>query len=169
MFLKISQNSQKNTCTGISFLSATTNFINEETPAQCFPKPLTIFAKSSIADVRLAYKYASVLPPDLKPICKDFLLRKSVIKIATVLYYHYRFVIRREQQSNIALAIYLLNGIRFSHQQSVSFLLSFAYRSICWQTFFKIGALKNFTNFTGKHLCWSIILVKLQPGLLQLC
>ena len=55
-------------------LSAVSNFINEETLARCFPKPLTIFAKNSIVDVRLGYKYASVLPPDLKPICKDFLL-----------------------------------------------------------------------------------------------
>ena len=59
MFLKTLQNSQKNACTGVSFLSATSNFISEETPAQCFPKPLTIFAKSSIVDVRLGYKYAS--------------------------------------------------------------------------------------------------------------
>ena len=75
VFLKISQNSQENTCTGVSFLSAASNFfINEETPPQCFPKPLTIFAKSFIVDFRLGYKYASVLPPDLKPSCKDFLL-----------------------------------------------------------------------------------------------
>ena len=73
VFLKISQNSQENTCTGVSFLSAASNFINEVTPAQCFPKPLTIFAKSSIVDVRLGYKYTSVLPPDLKPSLKDFL------------------------------------------------------------------------------------------------
>ena len=24
--------------------------------------------------------------------------------------------------------------------------------------FFKIGVLKNFTNFIGKHLCWSLFL-----------
>ena len=24
--------------------------------------------------------------------------------------------------------------------------------------FFKIGVLKNFTNFTGKHLCWDLFL-----------
>ena len=30
------------------------------------------------------------------------------------------------------------------------------------QMFFKIGALKNFTNFTGKHPCWSLFLTKLQ-------
>ena len=24
------------------------------------------------------------------------------------------------------------------------------------------GALKNFVNFAGKHLCWSLILIKLQ-------
>ena len=66
LFLKISQNSQENACTAFSFLSAASNFINEETPAQCFPKPLTISAKSSILDVRVGYKYASVLPPDLQ-------------------------------------------------------------------------------------------------------
>ena len=60
--------------TGVSFLSAASSFINEETPAQCFPKPLTIFAKSSIVYVRLGYKCASVLPPDLKPSHKDFIL-----------------------------------------------------------------------------------------------
>ena len=66
-FLKTTQNSKENTCTGVFFLSAAGNFINEEVPAHCFPKPLTIFAKRSIVDVRLGYKYASVLP-DLKPI-----------------------------------------------------------------------------------------------------
>ena len=28
--------------------------------------------------------------------------------------------------------------------------------------FFKIGALKDFTNITEKHLCWSLFLIKLQ-------
>ena len=28
--------------------------------------------------------------------------------------------------------------------------------------FFKIGALKNFAYFTGRHLCWSLFLIKLQ-------
>ena len=74
VFLKISQNSQENTCTGVSFLSAASNFINEETIAQCFPKPMTIFAKSSIIDVWLGCKCASVLPTDLKLICRLSLL-----------------------------------------------------------------------------------------------
>ena len=32
------------------------------------------------------------------------------------------------------------------------------YRSSCWQTFFKIGVLKNFAKFTGKHkhMCRSL-------------
>ena len=29
------------------------------------------------------------------------------------------------------------------------------------QMFFKIGVLKNFAAFTGKHLCWSLFLIKL--------
>ena len=28
------------------------------------------------------------------------------------------------------------------------------------QMFYKIGVLKNFANFTGKHLCWSVLLIK---------
>ena len=30
------------------------------------------------------------------------------------------------------------------------------------QMFFKIGILKNFTNFIGKDLCWSFLVIKLQ-------
>ena len=37
-----------------------------------------------------------------------------------------------------------------------------AYRSSWSQKFFKIGVLKNFTIFQGKHLCWSFFLIKLQ-------
>ena len=34
------------------------------------------------------------------------------------------------------------------------------YRGSCSQMFFKISVLKNFTNFTGKHLCWILIFNK---------
>ena len=36
------------------------------------------------------------------------------------------------------------------------------YRSSSSQMFFKIGVLKNFAIFTGKHLRWSLFLIKLQ-------
>ena len=36
---------------------------------------------------------------------------------------------------------------------------SYINRSSCWQMLFKIGALKNFATFTGKHLCWSLFLI----------
>ena len=42
------------------FLSAAGNFINEETPTQCFPKPLAICAKSFIVDFRLGCKYLPI-------------------------------------------------------------------------------------------------------------
>ena len=42
----------------ILFLSATSNFIDEETRGRCFPTPLTIFVNY----VRLGSKYSSVLP-----------------------------------------------------------------------------------------------------------
>ena len=35
-------------------------------------------------------------------------------------------------------------------------------RSSRSQMFFKIDVLKNFIIFTGKHLCWSLFLIKLQ-------
>ena len=31
-----------------------------------------------------------------------------------------------------------------------------------WQMFFRVGILKNLTNFTGKHLRWRLILIKLK-------
>ena len=34
------------------------------------------------------------------------------------------------------------------------------YRSSCSQMFFRIGVLKNFANFTRKHLCWSLFFDK---------
>ena len=36
------------------------------------------------------------------------------------------------------------------------------YRRSCSQMFFKITVLKNFKIFTGKHLCWSLFLIKFQ-------
>ena len=40
------------------------------------------------------------------------------------------------------------------------------------QMFFRVGVYKNFANFTGKHLCWSLFLIKLQafmpPTLLKI-
>ena len=55
----------------------------------------------------------------------------------------------------------------------VLFTLSASHPHLCWdnrsQMFLKIGVLKNFANFTRKHLDWSIFLIKLQawnPGTL---
>ena len=42
--------------------------------------------------------------------------------------------------------------------------ISCGYRKSRSQTFLKIGVLKKFTNFTGKHLCRSLFLTKLQAG-----
>ena len=37
-------------------------------------------------------------------------------------------------------------------------------RSSCLEVFCEKGALRNFTNFTGKHLCQSLFLIKLQAS-----
>ena len=42
------------------------------------------------------------------------------------------------------------------------------FRSSHTQMFFKIGVLKSFANFTGKHLCCSLILKNMQAEGLQL-
>ena len=47
-------------------------------------------------------------------------------------------------------------------QFSYHYLSNECFISSCLQIFFKIGVLKNFTIFTGKQLCWSLFLVKLQ-------
>ena len=38
-----------------------------------------------------------------------------------------------------------------------------------WQMFFNIGVLKNIPIFTGKHLCWSLFLIKLQAWRIYSC
>ena len=35
------------------------------------------------------------------------------------------------------------------------------------QTLCKIGALKNFAMFTGKHLCWCLLLMKLKSNFVK--
>ena len=42
--------------------------------------------------------------------------------------------------------------------------LPFCFRSSRLQMFFKKAVLENFETFTGKHLCWSLFLVKMQAG-----
>ena len=37
------------------------------------------------------------------------------------------------------------------------------YKSSLLQMFFKMGVLKNFADFTGKHFCWSLFLIKVFP------
>ena len=45
-------------------------------------------------------------------------------------------------------------------------LICLLYRSSHWRCYVKQGVLKNFANFTGKHLYWSLFLRKLQALLL---
>ena len=42
-----------------------------------------------------------------------------------------------------------------------------AHKSNRSQMFFKIGVLKNFAKFTGKHLCWSWFLIKLHVNIVK--
>ena len=49
-----------------------------------------------------------------------------------------------------------------STQEEILTIRSRNCRSSCSQIFVKISVLKNFAIFTGKHLCWSPLLRKLQ-------
>ena len=45
----------------------------------------------------------------------------------------------------------------------IFFISHFSSLTLSWRrllSFFEIGVLKNFTLFTGKHLCWSLFLIK---------
>ena len=55
-----------------------------------------------------------------------------------------------------------LNFIKFESQYSYKLYSYKKVGSSCSQLFFKIDVLKNFENFTGKHLCWSFFFMKLQ-------
>ena len=60
----------------------------------------------------------------------------------------------------------LNNQTNFSHTKFDINLVKL--RSSPSQMFLKIGVLKNFAIFTGKHLCWGLFLLKLQAQGLQL-
>ena len=69
---------------------------------------------------------------------------------------------------NKFLIVFYVNLIRGIKSLKVCFLANFSllnknlYRSSRSQMFFEIGVLKNVAIFTGKHLCWSLFLMKLQ-------
>ena len=46
--------------------------------------------------------------------------------------------------------------------KALSMIMLQKYRSSRSQMFFKIGVRKTFENFPGKHLCWRLLLIKLQ-------
>ena len=60
------------------------------------------------------------------------------------------------------LQIYRKRSLHESQRKtlSLSFVNPRKGRSNRLQIFFKIGVPKNFANFTGKRLCWSLFLIK---------
>ena len=78
----------------------------------------------------------------------------------------------RETQSNhiqetVILCEKLLNSRISGEQQLNPFYVTYLFlypkeTENLWQMFFNIGVLRNFANFTGKHLCQSLFLIKLQ-------
>ena len=53
-------------------------------------------------------------------------------------------------------------NVCWMQQMLLSRILGCMEKSDCLQTFFKKGILKNYAIFIGKHLYWSLFLIKLQ-------
>ena len=62
---------------------------------------------------------------------------------------------------NFWLQKFIQNQLPFP-RSNFTFLFSDFYRSNRAQMLFKIGVFRNFAKFTGKRLCWSLFLIKLQ-------
>ena len=61
------------------------------------------------------------------------------------------------------LNVFLIRFLPYLYTARIwlNLITSKAFRSSRSQMFYKIGVLKNFAKFTGKHLCWSHFLMKL--------
>ena len=60
-----------------------------------------------------------------------------------------KILVRHNKVAKLLLNSTFLKKYRSSHRRC---------RSSHWRCSVRNGALKNFANFTGKHLCWSLIL-----------
>ena len=67
----------------------------------------------------------------------------------------------RQHLFHIALITSYFRSVNIATFLRTPFLYNTS-RSSRLQMFFKIGVLKNFANFRGKHLCWSVFLRKVQ-------
>ena len=143
-------------------------------------KPSTISTKSSILDVRLGFKYASgqvstyeisvyqlttVLACNIHQFIEvsnkinDFnknWIKRLLKKLANMDKYFLPLPWMRKRKNNYQF--FLTQNSKFSEV-----LLPLPpVRDSHWRQSVKKDVLKNFTKFTGKHLCWSLFLIKLQ-------
>ena len=105
----------------------------------------------------LKTKTKDVFKTSSRPFHQDECLVGSVLKNVS------QFTDKHKRQSQEAV---------FSE---VSFLIKLqtrrkpeTFRSSHWRYSVKQGALKNYPNFTGNSLCWSLFLIKLHSGDLQI-
>ena len=71
-------------------------------------------------------------------------------------------------EEHLQTAVSKILTVKFDFLKTTGLTLMFSWevfknfsRSSRWQMFFKISVLKTFATFTGKHLCWSLCLIKL--------
>ena len=92
-------------------------------------------------------------------------LQEMLINIKT--HHFHNSINHQEHLFHRALIISYLRPVNIAKFLRTTFLQNTS-RSNRLQMFFKIGALKSFTNFTGKHLCWRLFLKNLHAEGLQL-
>ena len=59
----------------------------------------------------------------------------------------------------LGLVVIIYQGISFKKIFLLQFMMPFS-KSSRFQMFFQVGVLKTFEIFTGKHLCWSLFLIR---------
>ena len=97
-----------------------------------------------------------VLPPKSMKMQLSNKLFEILHKFVSFIFFFFKIVV-------LKAASYSRPISNFKYLQQRSF-----FKSSCSQIFFKIGIPKNFANFTGKPLCWSLFLINSQALGLQL-
>ena len=126
------------------FFSEVRNFIKKETLAQLFSCEFCNISKNTFYTEHLWATASALIDPDK---IVNYFSVKSFWRLWT----------------SFTQVSFLCNfGLGRSKQHCIwLFSCEKISRSSCLQMFFKIGALKNFAIFTGKHLSWSLSSIKL--------
>ena len=141
MFPQISKNWQENTCIRVSFLNKVADL-----------RPETLLKKETLIQV-FSCQYFEI--------CENTFLQNTFGRLLLSLEPWQISMIELFYENSKSLTVFLKSSIIYVFSCIVS-KITWRYSSSCLQMFFKIGVLKNFANFTGKHQRWNLFLIKLK-------